>query len=81
MNKSILGIAGGARAQKTFYPTPEALAEKTVNGRLWLTAAAETEGETRLFYIGAVNGTVITLAGDGEAGPAMEEVLASLTVE
>ena len=60
---------------------PEALAEKTVNGRLWLTAAAETEGETRLFYIGAVNGTVITLAGDGEAGPAMEEVLASLTVE
>ena len=61
--------------------TPDGLAEKTVNGRLWLTAAYEADGKTRLYYTGAVNGTVITLAGDGEAAPAMEEVLASLAVE
>ncbi len=61
--------------------TEDQLAEKTVNGVLWLSAEAETGGETRQYYIGAVSGTVIILSGAQDAVPAMEAVLASLAVE
>ena len=44
-------------------------------------AAAEKDGETRYCYAGAVNGTVIVLAGNEGAVPAMEAVLATLAVE
>ena len=66
------GTAGVAEDQLT---------EKTVNGSLWLAAAAEKDGETRHCYAGAVNGTVIVLAGNEGAVPAMEAVLATLAVE
>ncbi len=57
------------------------LSEKTVNGILWLSASAEQNGTARHCRLGAVNGTVVILAGDEKAAPAMEAVLAALTVE
>ncbi|MBR3503822.1 MAG: DUF4942 domain-containing protein [Clostridia bacterium] len=35
VNRSYLGIAGSSRAQKTFYPTPDALADKLFAGIDW----------------------------------------------
>ena len=52
-----------------------------MNGVLWLSAEAETGGETWQYYIGAVSGTVVILTGTEAAVPAMEGVLAALTVE
>ena len=57
------------------------LKEETVNGRLWLAATAGKDGEARQYDAGAVNGTVILLAGTEGAAPAMEAILASLAVE
>jgi len=56
------------------------LTEETVNGILWLTAAAEKGGEAVRFYAGAVNGTIIILAGSEGAAPAMAAILSSLAV-
>lgn len=57
------------------------LKEETVNGSLWLAAATEKNGEATQYHAGAVNGTVIILAGSEDAAQAMEAVLSSLTVE
>ena len=57
------------------------LTEKTVNGRLWLTAATDRNGEARQYHIGAVNGTVVVFAGAENTVPVIETVLSSLTVE
>lgn len=61
--------------------TEDLLTEENVNGRRWLNATTEKEGETLLHHIGAVNGTVIMLSGTENTAPAMETVLSSLTVE
>ena len=61
--------------------TEDQLTEQTVNGSLWLAAAPEKDGAVRYYRLGAVNGTVIILAGDEKAVPAMEAVLSALTVE
>ena len=61
--------------------TEAQLTEETVNGVLWLAASAEKDGAARHYRVGAVNGTVVIMAGDENAAPAMEAVLAALTVE
>ena len=61
--------------------TEDQLTEQTVNNVPWLAAVSEQSGTARHYRLGAVNGTVIILAGDEKAAPAMEAVLAALTVE
>ena len=55
------------------------IGEKTVDGRLWLTASQE---DSVVYRLGAQNGVILIFAGpEGAAAEAMEAVLASLKVD